>query len=81
MARVKKTMRFLIEFPKPEKAAVKSIPCPFCDAKAGDPCVRRPWYGRGGAHQEVPISDPHQQRYAEYLNLEVVVGSVFRIKA
>ena len=69
MARAKKVLRFLVEFEKPNKADVRErFGCPFCDVKPGESCVRIAAYGRRA--EGIPISDLHQQRYGEYLNLE-----------
>jgi hypothetical protein len=73
----KKKIRFLVEFDRPAKDEVLKFECPFCGAVPGQKCFRSDPYRRD--NHETPISEPHQQRYGECLNLELVVQA-YRIK-
>jgi hypothetical protein len=82
-SRRKKTtkIKFTIQFEKPDKAEVMNhVTCPLCLASVGSPCHTQVW-----GHPNQPgggkMSDLHHDRYAEYMNLDIVnSGLLYEIK-
>lgn len=79
-----KTIKFMIEFEKPPRDEVmERVQCSFCKAAAGKPCFTPKWGGTwsGGVRGGNKMSDLHHDRYATYMNLQIVYpGTLYRIK-
>jgi hypothetical protein len=75
-----KTIKFMLEFEKPEKGECLSMKCPECNAPPGEECYTRKW-GTGQKKGGNRMSWVHHDRAAIFMNLEVVQrGALYRIK-